>query len=77
MLVAIGIGDIFFLNGNLKVLNFVGLGAILAAVPVVSEEVLFAAAGKIFGSNISENPEMSKLNKDAFHKGYEYVKNLQ
>lgn len=63
--------------GNPRVLNFVGLGVILAAISVVSEESLFAAAGKIFGSKFSENPEMLKLNKDAFHKGYDYVKNLQ
>lgn len=61
--------------GNPKVLNFVGLGAILAAVPVVEKEALFAAAAKVFGAKFSDNPKLLKINQDAFQKGYEYVVN--
>lgn len=63
--------------GNPKVLNFVGLGAILAAVPIVSKEALFAAAGKVFGAKFLDNPKLLKINQDAFEKGYEQVSQLK
>ena len=74
---AVPMNDLADEMGNSKVLNFVGLGAILAAIPMVSQESLFGAAGKIFGAKFSEKPELLKLNQDAFQKGYDYVKGLQ
>lgn len=74
---AVPMNDLADEMGNSKVLNFVGLGAILAAVPIVSKDALFRAAGKVFGAKFSAHPELLKLNQDAFQKGYEYVKKLQ
>ena len=58
---------------NSKVINLIGLGAILAAVAPVSEEALFKAMNRIFGKKFAEKPQLLELNKQAFQTGYSYV----
>ena len=57
--------------GDKKVLNFIALGALLAATEVVSQKALQAAILKMFGKKFAEKPELMEINQKAFQVGYE------
>ena len=60
--------------GDKKVLNFIALGALLAATEVVSQKALQAAILKMFGKKFAEKPEFMEINQKAFQVGYEATK---
>lgn len=64
------VNDIATELGNLKMANMVALGALIAATDAVEMEVLFKAFAKKFASK----PHVIEANKDAIHRGYDYVK---
>ena len=57
--------------GDKKVLNFIALGALLAATEVVSQKALQAAILKMFGKKFAEKPELMEINQKALQVGYE------
>ena len=57
--------------GDKKALNFIALGALLAATGVVDPKALQAAVLKMFGKKFAEKPELMEVNQRAFQVGYE------
>ena len=57
--------------GDKKALNFIALGALLAATGVVDPKALQAAVLKMFGKKFAEKPELQEVNQRAFQVGYE------
>ena len=52
-----------------KVLNIIGLGTIVAASKIVSQEAALKAIEKTFGEKFASKPQLLELNKNAFAKG--------
>ncbi|TWH51969.1 2-oxoacid:acceptor oxidoreductase family protein [Sporomusa sp. KB1] len=59
--------------GNIKMINMVALGALLAAAGVVEKASLMSAFAKKFASK----PKMVPANEEALNKGYDYVMKLK
>ncbi|MDR1396752.1 MAG: 2-oxoacid:acceptor oxidoreductase family protein [Desulfarculales bacterium] len=59
---------------NIQVLNIIGLGAIVAASEVVSQEAALKAIDKTFGEKFISKPHLLELNRQAFAKGIAAVK---
>lgn len=65
------VNDIATELGNLKMVNMVALGALIAATDAVDMEILFKAFAKKFASK----PQVIEANKVAINRGYDFVKN--
>ncbi|HWR05788.1 2-oxoacid:acceptor oxidoreductase family protein [Sporomusa sp.] len=59
--------------GNVKMINMVALGALLAATDVVEKETLMNAFAKKFASK----PGIVSANQEALNKGYDFVMELK